>query len=270
MDTELIRQFLKQRLSTRRDVEEAARAIGVSTATLYRYRGSPEKMTLETLGRLAETLGLPLDYGASFARLSPVSAEQRRLELEEAAAGNGGLRQIVSPTFTVNAQTREYTQMLLEIEYGVSRATKMNEYLQVRAERSRLYRDAAYTSYEIFSGFGYYDFFAGRGKFSSMPNSLREQQIEALLESCTWPHVNRRIYLRHMPELPIFSCHDPGSAVVRVNDVLVEFSGSSVVDDLRDTYEEFYESCAITSPSAVSEYLQDPIKFGLEWGYQND
>lgn len=258
MDLGLIRNFLNQRLSTRKAVEEAAEIIGVSTATMYRYKSTPEIISLGQICKLSQQLGLPLAGGAVWTDASIMSSERRRLELESDIAKFQGTRLITIPAYTVNDELPEITRLLLLEDYGADAQRFDAELLGVRAERARLYQNASYESWELWNGFGYRDFVNGRGRYRSIPEDLRKAQIEIFIETSKRPNIHRFIYLAHTPELPMFGCHNPANvALVRVDDIHLEFQDTQLVKSFEDTFEKLRRSSATATVEQFTAFLRD-------------
>lgn len=258
MDLGLIRTFLNQRLSTRKAVEEAAEIIGVSTATMYRYKSTPEIISLGQLCKLSQQLGLPLAGGAVWTDASIMSSERRRLELESEIAKSQGTRLITIPSYTVNDELPDITKLLLLEDYGADAKRFDAELLGVRAERRRLYQDVTYESWELWNGFGYRDFLNGRGRYRSIPEDLRQAQIEILIETSKRPNIHRFFYLAHTPELPMFGCHNPPNvALVRVEDIHLEFQDSQLVKSFEDTFEKLRRSAATSTLEQFTTFLRN-------------
>ncbi len=258
MDLGLIDNFLNQRLSTRKAVEEAASIIGVSTATMYRYKANPEMISLGQICKLSHQLGLPLAEGAVWTDANILSAERRRLELESEVAKNLGTRLITIPAYTVNDEIPEITKLLLLEDYGADAKRFDAELLGVRAERRRLYESAAYESWELWNGFGYRDFLNGRGRYRSIPADLRQAQSAILIETSKRPNVHRFVYTAHTPELPMFGCHTPpGVALVRVDDIHLEFQDSQLVKSFEETFEKLRRSSATSTVEQFTTFLRD-------------
>lgn len=254
----LISNFLNQRLSTRKSVEEAAKIIGVSAATMYRYKASPEMISLGQICKLSQQLGLPLAGGAVWTDASIMSSERRRLELESDVAKNKGKRLITIPAYTVNDELPEITKLLLLEDYGVDASRFDTELLNVRAERRRLYESDNYESWELWSGLGYQDFLNGRGRYRSIPADLRQTQIEKLIETSKRPNIHRFVYLAHTPELPMFGCHDPaGVALVRIDDIHLEFQDVQLVKSFEGTFEKLRRASATSSVEQFITFLRD-------------
>jgi transcriptional regulator with XRE-family HTH domain len=252
MDVGLISNFLNDRLSTRKAVEEAAEIIGVSAATMYRYKANPDAISLGQLCKLSQRLGLPLAGGAVWTQDSLLGSERRRLQLEAELAKNGGTRLITIPAYTVNDELPEITRLLLQEDYGARAKQIGAEVLGIRAERQRLYAAARYESWEVWNGYGYLDFLNGRGRYRSIPTELREAQVEKFIESSGRSNVHRFSYMTHSPELPMFGCHTPpGIVLVRVDDIHLEFQAPHLVKSFEETFDHLRRS---SSTSAVEQF----------------
>ncbi|MGH8865525.1 MAG: hypothetical protein ACREVZ_12890, partial [Burkholderiales bacterium] len=209
---------LRQRLLLR------AGAVGVSTATMYRYKANPEGMGLGTLIRLKDRLGLPLENGAAWSKSNVIAGERRRLSLEKTAAAAGGSRYTTVSPYTVNSELVPIMQLLVRADYGTRAPQIEGELLRIRAEREELYESCAYESWEIWNGCGYVDFFNGRGRFNGVPPALRQAQIEKFIDTSKVPGRHRFIYTHNYPELPMFGVYSPpGVALVRIDDIHLEY-----------------------------------------------
>lgn len=257
MDLELIGSFLNDRLATRKAVEEAAEVIGVSAATMYRYKANPDAISLGQICKLSQRLGLPLAGGAVWTQESILGSERRRLQLETELAKAGGTRLITIPAYTVNDELPEITRLLLQEDYGAEAKQFDAEVLGVRAERRRLYESASYESWEIWNGFGYLDFLNGRGRFRSIPADLREAQIQKFVESSGRSNVHRFVYMNHSPDLPMFGCHSPpGVVLVRVEDIHLEFQDRHLVGSFEETFDKLRRSATISSPEQFTAFVR--------------
>lgn len=256
MDIELISNFLNERLGTRQAVEEAAGVIGVSAATMYRYKANPDSISLGQICKLSQYLGLPLAGGAVWTQDSILGSERRRLQLETELAKNSGTRLITIPAYTVNDELPEITRLLLQEDYGAEAKRFDAEVLGIRAERQRLYEAGAYESWEIWNGYGYLDFLNGRGRFRSIPADLRKSQIEKFIVSTGRKNVKRFVYLTHSPELPMFGCHTPpGIVLVRVEDIHLEFQARHLVKSFEATFDNLRRSSAMSTVEQFTNFL---------------
>jgi hypothetical protein len=262
MDLTAIKSFLDESFNTKSSVQEAADVIGVSVATMYRYKSNPETIGLGQISRLATHFGLPLTSGAAWAKTSVVEAERRRLTLESSLARKGtqGRRLITLPAYTVNSELPEVTRWVLKADYGTRAASLEAEIMKIRRERTRLYDQHSYESWEIWNGFGYHEFFHARGRFSSIPATLRTAQIRRFVESSTEPTRHRFVYLRNTPELPMFGCHvPPGIALVRVDDIHLESQDPTLVESFEKTFNDYREKCVTTTTDQFVSFLENPV-----------
>ena len=254
MDLGLIGNFLNERLTSRKAVEEAADVIGVSIATMYRYKSSPDAISLGQICKLSQRLGLPLAHGAVWTQDSIVGSERRRLQLEIELAKTGGTRLTTIPAYTVNDELPEVTQLLLQEDYGAKAKRFDAEVLAVRAERRMLYESGKYVSWEIWNGYGYLDFLNGRGRYRSIPAELRQAQIDQFVASSSRTGVHRFLYLTHSPELPMFGCHTPpGIVLVRVEDIHLEFQTRNLVQSFEETFEALRRRTS--AMSAIEQFV---------------
>lgn len=261
MNPTIIKTFLAERLTTKEEVARAARAVGVSTATLYRYKSNPEDMGLGVLAKLKDILGLPLENGAAWSKARVIDTERRRLQLEEAAAKASGARYTTVAPYTVNSEIEEVTQILLRVDYGTRAPAMEQDLIDVRRKRAELYNAGAYESWEIWDGYGYADFFHGRGRFGGIDEAMRRRQVAAFIESSRHPKRRRFIYRSHCPTLPMFGCYQPqGTALIRVDDVHFEFQAPELVSSLRETFDDLLNQCSTKTLEQFIEFLATPDK----------
>lgn len=259
MDPTIIKSFMQERLTTKEEVARAARAVGVSTSTLYRYKSNPEDMGLGVLAKLKDILGLPLENGAAWSKAKVIETERRRLQLEQTCAKEGGARYTTVAPYTVNSELAEITQLLLRTDYGTQTATLEKELLEVRQARSALYEASEYESWEIWDAYGYGDFFHGRCRFKSIDKSVRDRQIAAFVESSRQTKRHRFIYRSHCPSLPMFGVYQPqGVALVRVEDIHIEFQTPELVRSFRDTFDDLLSQCATRTSEQFIQFITSP------------
>lgn len=260
MDTEIIKNLLKDRLPTAELASAAAERIGVSIATMYRYKKDPQSIPFGKLIALGKYLGFPIGGSAAWSRADIIASESRRYELEAAVGAIGGRRYIVTPSFTVNCELPEFTKRLWDFDYGNRQRDVMDKYLALRKKRYELYEKGVYESVEIFAGAGYQDFLNRRGRFEGIDEELQRRQLEQIVRSLDFAHVRRRIYLKSTPELPIFQCYSNEIAVIRVDDFTVEFNGPETAKELMEIFDEYYDRADLKSVEEVREFLLGPIK----------
>lgn len=259
MDPTIVKSFMQERLATKEEVARAAHAVGVSTATLYRYKSNPEDMGLGTLARLKDILGLPLENGAAWSKARIIETERRRLQLEKFAAKEGGARYTTVAPYTVNSELAGITQILLHADYGTRAPGMESDLLGVRHTRAALYEAGSYDSWEIWDGHGYREFFHGRGRFKGIDASLRNRQVAAFVESSRHPKRRRFVYQSNCPSLPMFGCYQPqGVALVRIEDIHIEFQAPELVRSFRDTFDELLSQCATKTVDQFIEFITSP------------
>lgn len=259
MDIKIIKGFLDAHLNTRLAVETAAKAIGVSVATMYRYKANPETISLGQAVKLSENLGLPLANGAAWSKAEILESERRRLVLESEIAATNGHRLQFVPAYTVNSELPEVTRLILQSDYGTRLPKVEAEIMRIRAQRARIYEEGRYTSWEIWNGFGYRDFFYGQNRFKGLDDNLRALQIEKFVESTKHPARNRYIYLQRTPDMPMFGCFTPlGVALVRVGNIQLEYQDSALVESFEDTFNDFRKNCLTATPEEFVAFIRDP------------
>jgi hypothetical protein len=258
MDPKIIKSFMNDRLTTKKDVARAAEAVGVSTATLYRYKSNPEEMGLGVLAKLKDTLGLPLESGAAWSKALVIETERRRLQLEELASRAGGARYTTVAPYTVNSELPEVTKVLLQVDYGTRAPIMETDLLEVRKARAAIYSAAAYDSWEIWDRVGYSDFFFGRGRFKGIDDKVRRRQVDAFVESSRNSKRHRFVY-GSQSSLPMFGCYEPqGVALVRIEDIHLEFQAPELVQSFRDTFDDLLSRCITTTSDQFIDFLVSP------------
>lgn len=259
MNIEIVKRLLRERLSTAQLVEVAATKIEVSVATLYRYKKDPAAMPFGKLVELGKHLGFPIGGSATWSRMDVIAGERRRLELEEATADAKGRRCIVTPSFPVTCELDQFTQCLWDNDYGARDRNRLKEYQQLRKRRTELYSSGRFESVEIINGAGYLDFLKGTGRFRSVPERLRKSQQEKIVASLKFPNIHRRVYLKSTPELPVFSWFSTDTAIIRVDDFTVEFQGPETCNELRDIFDDYFDSADLKTNEEVRDFLAGPV-----------
>lgn len=259
MNSQLIRNFLREQLGTTEAVNRAAAAIGVSQATMYRYKSNPESMQLGHFMKLADTIGFPVSEQAAWLPKDFLPEERHRLRHEQLIAKQQGSRMVVTPYFTVNAELPEITELTAEDIYGSTSRRLLPEYMSARAERKSLYDSETYSSKEIINGHLYADFFHRKNRFRAIPEKNILQQIDALINSLHRTKVHRRIYLGH--DLPIITWYSIGVALVRFGEFTIELTGETLTRAVEDVFNDFYGRCAIKQVSEVEAFLRNPDDF---------
>lgn len=260
MDIDIVKNLLKDRLTTAELASEAAERIGVSVATMYRYKKDPESIPFGKLVALGKYLGFPIGGSAAWLRADMVASERRRFELESSVGAIGGRRYIVTPSFAVTCELPEFTKTLWDFDYGDRQRDAMTKYMALRQKRVELYESGAYESVEIFIGAGYQDFLNRRGRFKGISEDLQHRQLERIVRSLDFGHVRRRIYLKSTPELPIFQCYSNDVAVIRVDDFTVEFNGPETTKELVEIFDEYYDNADLKSVEEVREFLLGAVE----------
>jgi hypothetical protein len=259
VDPTIIKSFMQERLTTKEEVARAAHAVGVSTATLYRYKSNPEDMGLGVLAKLKDFLGLPLENGAAWSKARVIETERRRLKLEEFAAKAGGARYTTVAPYTVSSELADVTQILLHADYGTRAPSMESDLLNVRRARAATYNAGSYDSWEIWDGYGYSDFFYGRGRFKDIDATMRKHQVAAFVESSRHPKRHRFVYRSHCPSLPMFGCYQPqGVALVRIEDIHIEFQAPELVQSFMETFDELLGHCITKTMDQFIQFITSP------------
>jgi hypothetical protein len=261
MDTEQIKNMMKERLSTKALAEEAARFCDISVATIYRYKSDPSQMPISVAVKLAEYLGYPLEESASWSRSDPLLSENRRLQLETELSESGGDRLAITTAYAVTCELPELRRCMWDADYGCRHAEKLEQYISIRMRRSDVYKGGRYKSFEIIMAQAYRDFFNCKGLFSCLSTDLRDKQMEALIASLDFPHVRRRVYLQNTPELPVFQAFGEVAAVIRVDDIIFEYRNRKLISELTDVFHDYYSRCDLKTHEAVREFYRNPNVF---------
>ena len=260
MDIKIIQNLMRERLTTAELMKGVSTEIGVSLATMYRYKSNPALMPLGKLVSLCRYLAFPLEGGVIWSKVDIVQGERRRYELEKEIANQpGGRRFVITPSFTVVAELPEITTELWEYDYSIGAKDLLPKYRDLRNNRSLLYAQGKYESFELINGYGYQDFFQLKNRFSGLTEELKNKQIQKLLETLNYPHVTRRVYLKTTPELPIFSSYSTGKAIIRIDDIVFEFHDEIVTSELNSVYHQYFEAADLKSKEQVRRFLENPF-----------
>lgn len=264
MNTDIVQALMKERLPTAERMREAANKLGVSLATLYRYKSDPSAIPFGKLIVLSQHLNFPMEAAVTWAREDVVQGERRRLELEQRICECGGWRCAVTGSYTVNAELPDVTKFLWERDYGRRKRNEIGEYVDIRAERSSLYFSGGYRSREIISAEAYRDFFNKRGRFTGLPERLRKAQVASLLKAAQLKHVDLRVKVRSTPEMPPVVCYSNHTAYLRIDDLKLEFAGKEVAADLARIVSGFFDEAELSTKSDVLAFLSDPTRIRSE------
>ncbi|MEJ8560018.1 hypothetical protein QTO30_01335 [Yoonia sp. GPGPB17] len=206
------------------EMSEAAKAMQVSKATAYRYRKNPLDMPLRSFVGLVEFLKLPLDLSITLHQEELIEAEELRLRFEQRIAEEGGYRIVTTPHFTVNCEVPEFTEAKFRAEYPKEQWSLIGRYMEVRQARRELYLSGSYQSIEIINGSAYLDFYYQKNLFTDLEDHLWRQQHAEVVETQELPHVQRYIYVRATPELPVILCYSSGDTILRFDDITINLS----------------------------------------------
>jgi hypothetical protein len=257
MEITALKIFLDQRLKTKNEVETAANAVGISVATLYRYKANPDTMGIGVYNSLTTYLGLPLQDGAIWLKTDIIGGEKQRLALEKAVFDAKGNRFTTVSPYTVNSEIPQLTQLLLQFDYGTKAQQLEVELLEIRAKRAQLYDEAEYHSWEIWNAQGYMDFFFGKRRFKNIPASLRNVQIKKFIESTS--HPKRHRFFSDSTELPMFGCYLPENVVlIRIDDIHLETRNPELVANFEETFNGLLSRCITKNTEQFVDYLSNP------------
>ncbi len=258
MNVDLFKRVLEERLTTRDLVAAAAQAVDVSIATMYRYKSDPAVIPFGKIVTLGKYLAFPIEGTVAWSRADVLQGEHRRLELEQRVSQAGGRRFTVTPSYTVAAELPEMTRGLWQFDYPSREGGEFEQYLELRAQRRKLYLDGKYNSLEIITAGGYRDFFFGEGRFTGIPKALRDKQVAELLKSLKLPHVQRRVYTQNTPEVPVITCYSTAIAVIRVDDITIEFNDSPKVSELIEVFDYYFKEASIAAKDEIADFLRNP------------
>ncbi len=256
-----VKRLLNERLPTAKLMQQAASAIDVSLATMYRYKSDPSAIPFGALVNLGKYLAFPIEGTVVWSKQDVPRSELRRFQLESAVAmqETHGSRFTVTPSYSVNVELPEVTQLLWDFDYGPpSSNCDLNRYLEYRCARRKMYLEGKYNSLELITGNGYRDFFNGQGRFKGIPRILRQQQVKEFIRTLELPHVSRRVYLKSTPELPVFTCYSNAVAVIRVDDFTVEFSGTGAVHELTEIFHNYFDNADLKAKEEMVDFLRNP------------
>lgn len=256
-------RLLTKLLDGLRDAEmgTAAKAMGVSKATAYRYREAPLNMPLKSFVGLVEHLKLPLDLSVTLHQEELIEAEALRLRFEKRVAREVGYRIVTTPHFTVNCEIPEFTEAKFRTEYPEDSWHLIEEYLELRQERRDLYLSGSYRSIEVINGAAYLDFFLKRNVFDGVSDDIWRRQHAEIIESLELSHINRYIYLKSTPELPVILCYSCGKTILRFDDITIGLSEDHFLQ-AKNTLENYKENCKYKEKRNVRDFLINPIRVG--------
>lgn len=269
-----LKQLLNSRLSTKADVEKLCDNIGLSVPTVYRYKKEPELIPYGMYLKIKKFFN-QLENSPDYVLPSPddfVIAEERRLSFEQSCTN--GERFVVTPIFTVTCEIEEFTRIITESDYpDISQGT-MDRFIKVRQSRRKVYERGAYVSHELINAAVYRDFFLGVNRFASLPRKCIDKQIEHLITTMMFEHIERRIYLYNTPELPVISCYkvktrekDLLKCVIRVDDFVVEYTDEknpTNANELLKSFQKFYDHPTnLRDKDVVIQFLRNPMVFPM-------
>lgn len=241
------------------DMKVVSEVMGVSLATAYRYRKSPQDMPVNVFERLAHFFNMPVSMNLLYKEQDVVAAEEARLRLEEEIASIRGYRFVTSHHFTANCETDEFARALVEIQYGEKLTeSELNNFLELRRKRKNLYFSGRYISEEIINASSYVDFFYGKGVFEGINRHIRMKQIEEVVRTSRLPNVRRKVYSRTTPELPVILNFSTRKSIIRIDDltiVLTDDDSKSAEDTLRG----FANKVSIEENEDVAIFLGNPL-----------
>lgn len=266
MELDELKQVLNIRLPTKEDVSNIAEVLKISVPTMYRYKDTPEKIPygiyLQIIKYFKFTEKRLEEVHSSDEKF--IEAEQRRLEFEKLIAG--GERRTVTPVYSVNCEIEEVTRALMKVDYP-QYIKFTDQFVKIRNLRKKEYEKGLYASYEIIDAAKYRDFYLGVNRYSVLDRFTIDKQIEYLVKSTSFSHVQRRIYLYNTPELPVVSCYynraqkkELSRSLVRADD-FVAYVDDKEADDLLKIFNRFFEKAELYSTEDVIDFLKNPMKY---------
>lgn len=259
MNPHAIADALKSLLQ-KADMSQAAKEMDVSIATAYRYRNNPLDMPFSKFLAAAEMVGLPVSLGIMLVRDRFVDAERYRLKLEQDISRiKNGWRHVTTHHFTVNCEVEELTDFLLDRDYPEEDVKAKATYKELRAERCNLYMCGSYKSTELIYSEAYLDFFMRRNRFDGIPDNVWRKQYEAIIDSHDLPSVNRLIYTKATPELPVVLCYSTGVSIVRIDDLTIELHDPEH-HEMVNTITRYTSNCRLHDKEMVRRFLLNPLK----------
>lgn len=241
------------------DMNEVASILGVSLATAYRYRKTPSDMSIAAFERLVDHFEVPVSMNLLYREDDVLAAEEARLQLEQEIADIRGWRFVTAPHFTVNCELEDFTREMFFIHYGDRFSdSEVREFVDLRGRRRKLYLAGSYKSEEVVNGPSFIDFFYGRGVFSNIGKELRLKQLDQVVASCSLPHVQRRIYTRATPELPVILNYSVSKSIIRVEDLTMVFTDQDCAETDR-VLRNYADSAEYTTTSAARSFFLNPL-----------
>ena len=269
-----VKELLNSSLTTKADAQDLSDNIGVSVATMYRYKKEPELIPFGILLKIKEYLGHPINT-PDYVLKSPndfVVAEERRLSFEQSCSG--GSRYVVTPIFSVNSETEEFTRAVAKYDYPEATDEQIENLVKIRRKRCVVYKKGEYKSFELIDASKYRDFYLGVNRFSMLSQECINRQVDELVKSTLLSNVERRIYLYNTPELPVVSCYEVDTkkkaflkCVVRADDFVTEYTNensSESATEIKKMFDKFYETKTnLVTPEDVIDFLKNPMKYPL-------
>ena len=255
----MINSLLHEHLDTKEKIEIYAEEIGVSVATLYRYKAKYEGMPLGKFLKLLDVLGMPFGESASWLPDEYVAEEYIRLGYEKDISERNGYRLTVTPYFTVNIELPELTELSAKNLYSDVFQEKLDSYLRARTERSKIYFSEKYRSKEIINGYLYEDFFDCKKAYSHMSTDMRDKQIKEIIKSLGFGRVQRRIYFGY--DLPVITCYSCNVALVRVGEYTVQLRGEKSIQAVENVFNDYFSACQLKTEKEVEAFLLNPQEF---------
>jgi hypothetical protein len=218
-------------------------------------------MKLYSFVNLAKHYDIPVDLSVTLHREELIEAEELRLKYEQRIADESGYRFVTTPHFTVNCETEEFTEEKFLSEYPDTHWHLVKRYVSIRSKRRDLYIAGGYKSFEIINGESYIDFFFKRNLFEKIKEDVWRRQYADVVDTNSLDHVQRYVYLRATPELPIVLCYSNGETLLRFDDVTISLSNDHF-DRSMNSMREYVCNCKYVERRDVRDFLINPIRVG--------
>ena len=269
-----LKQLLNSRLSTKADVEKLSESVWLSVPTIYRYKKEPELIPYGMYLKIKKYFN-QLENVPDYVLPSPndfIIAEERRLCFEQACTN--GERFVVTPTFSVACEIEEFTRAITIFDYPDLTENLIDKFITVRQNRKKEYEKGKYISHELINAAQYRDFFLGVNRFASLSRKCIDKQIEYLVSTMTFDHVNRHVYLYNSPELPIVSCYqvktrvkDMLKCVLRADEFVAEYTDETNPTNAKELLKMFMKffnwSTNLKDKNEVILFLKNPMTFPM-------
>lgn len=269
-----IKEMFNCNLTTKADVQKISEFLQISIPTMYRYKKEPEAIPYGIYLKIRKYFNQAINT-PDYVLKSPadfVVAEERRLSFEQSCSG--GTRYVITPVFSVNSETEEFTRALVKGDYPDATDEQIENFVKIRKKRCAVYKNGNYKSLELIDACKYRDFYLGVNRFSMLSKECIDNQVEQLVNSTLYSNVERRIYLYNTPELPVVSCYEVNTkkksllkCIVRADDFVAEYTDENMPEsatELKNMFMRFYDtSTNLIDKDSVVDFLRNPMKYPM-------